>query len=111
MMADHHLTVADALRRLPGPDGERYVELFQHGTLSVEMYAPRGNDPQTPHDRDEVYVVARGSGEFVNGGTRHRFGPGDLLFVPAHLPHRFERFTDDLAVWVMFYGPVGGEVP
>jgi mannose-6-phosphate isomerase-like protein (cupin superfamily) len=111
MMADHHLTVADALRRLPGPDGERYVELFQHGTLSVEMYAPRGNDPQTPHDRDEVYVVARGSGEFVNGETRHRFGPGDLLFVPAHVPHRFERFTDDLAVWVMFYGPVGGEVP
>ena len=110
-MADHHLTVADALRRLPGPDGERYVELFQHGTLSVEMYAPRGNDPQTPHDRDEVYVVARGSGEFVNGETRHRFGPGDLLFVPAHVPHRFERFTDDLAVWVMFYGPVGGEAP
>lgn len=108
-MPDHRFTVADALARLPGPDGERYVELFGHGTLSIELYAPRGGDPQTPHTRDEVYVVAQGSGEFVNGDVRHPFGPGDLLFVPAHVPHRFEHFSDELAVWVMFYGPVGGE--
>ena len=110
-MTDYHLTIPDALARLPGPDGERYVELFTHGTLSVELYAPRGTDPQTPHTRDEVYVVVTGSGEFVNGDVRHRFGPGDLLFVPAHVTHRFENFTDDLAVWVVFYGPEGGEVP
>src|SRR4051794_28763777 len=110
-MADHRLTVADALARLPGPAGEWYVELFRHGTLSVELYAPRGNDPQTPHTRDEVYVVVTGRGEFVNDGARQRFGPGDLLFVPAQVEHRFENFTDDLAVWVVFYGPEGGEVP
>jgi hypothetical protein len=23
--------------------------------------------------------------------------------------HRFEQFSQDLAVWVMFYGPEGGE--
>jgi mannose-6-phosphate isomerase-like protein (cupin superfamily) len=110
-MAEHRLTVPDALARLPGSAGERYVELFQHGTLSVELYAPRGRDPQTPHTRDEVYVVVQGTGEFVNGDARHQFGPGDLLFVPARVPHRFEAFTDDLVVWVMFYGPEGGEVP
>jgi mannose-6-phosphate isomerase-like protein (cupin superfamily) len=110
-MADHRLTVGDALARLPGPAGERYVELFRHGTLSVELYAPRGHDPQTPHTRDEVYVVVTGRGEFVNDGARQRFGPGDLLFVPAQVEHRFENFTDDLAVWVVFYGPEGGEVP
>ena len=32
-----------------------------------------------------------------------------VLFVPAHEEHRFESFTDDLVVWVMFYGPEGGE--
>ena len=110
-MVQYRLTVPEALARLPGPAGERYVELFQHGTLSVELYAPRGTDPQTPHTRDEVYVIVSGSGEFVNDGKRERFGPGDLLFVPAHVEHRFERFTDDLAMWVVFYGPEGGEIP
>ena len=108
-MPEHRLTVPEALARLPGPAAERYVELFQHGTLSVELYAPRGSDPQTPHTRDEVYVVVQGNGQFRNGNTRHPFGPGDLLFVPAGVVHRFEDFTDDLALWVVFYGPEGGE--
>ena len=108
-MANHHLTASQGLARLPGPEGERFVELFQHGTLAVELYAPRGDDPQTPHTRDEVYVVTHGSGYFRNGSERHRFGPGDVLFVPAEVPHRFEEFSDDLAVWVFFYGPEGGE--
>jgi mannose-6-phosphate isomerase-like protein (cupin superfamily) len=108
-MSEHRLTVSEALARLPGPNGERYVELFQHGTLSVELYAPRERDPQNPHTRDEVYVVVQGSGQFRNGEVRHPFGPGDLLFVPAGVAHRFENFTDDLAVWVIFYGPEGGE--
>jgi mannose-6-phosphate isomerase-like protein (cupin superfamily) len=109
-MPQHHLTVQEGLARLPGPAGERYVELFQHGSLSVELYAPRVHDPQQPHTRDEVYVVAQGSGYFRNGETRHAFARGDLLFVPAGAVHRFEDFTDDLAVWVLFYGPEGGEV-
>jgi hypothetical protein len=29
--------------------------------------------------------------------------------VPAGMTHRFESFTDDLTVWVIFYGPQGGE--
>jgi mannose-6-phosphate isomerase-like protein (cupin superfamily) len=108
-MPEHRLTVTQALSKLPGPRGERFVELFKHGTLSVELYAPRGKDAQTPHTRDEVYVVIHGSGQFRNGETRHSFGPGDLLFVPAGVVHRFEDFTDDLAIWVIFYGPEGGE--
>jgi mannose-6-phosphate isomerase-like protein (cupin superfamily) len=105
------LTVREGLERLPGPQGERFAELFIHGTLSIEIYAPRGRDPQTPHTRDEVYVVVQGSGRFHNDGDRHPFGAGDILFVPAGVEHRFEDFTDDLVVWVIFYGPEGGEKP
>lgn len=102
-------TVAEAMGRLPGPDGERFARVLARGTMEVEVYAPRGSDPQTPHLRDEIYVVVEGSGKFVNGETRHPFGPGDVLFVPAGVEHRFEDFTDDLVVWVVFYGPEGGE--
>jgi mannose-6-phosphate isomerase-like protein (cupin superfamily) len=108
-MPNNRVTVAQGLGRLPGSQGERYVELFQHGSLSVELYAPRGTDLQTPHTRDEVYVVVEGSGTFRNGTERHRFARGDVLFVAAGVEHRFEDFTDDLAVWVFFYGPEGGE--
>ena len=109
MSKTFHLSVADALKRLEAQTGERVVELFRHGTLLVKLYAPRGHDPQTPHTRDELYVVATGTGRFWNGETREPFQPGDWLFAAAGHPHRFEDFTDDFAVWVMYYGPEGGE--
>lgn len=104
-----HLTPADFLSKLPGRNGERFVAVFKHGTLAVELYAPRGHDAQKPHARDEVYVVVSGRGDFVVEGKRQSFGPGDFLFVVAGIPHWFEKFSDDLVVWVMFYGPDGGE--
>ena len=103
------LSWRDALTKLPTPDGKRFIETFAHGTLVVELYAPRGTDPQQPHARDELYVVVSGSGTFFCGETRTRFAPGDALFVPARAVHRFEDFGDDFAAWVMFYGPDGGE--
>jgi len=108
-LAKRRAPLADALALLPGPAGERFAAVLAHGTLVVEIYAPRGRDPQQPHTRDELYVVMKGSGEFVNGESRERFAAGDVLFVPAGVPHRFENFTEDLAVWVVFYGPEGGE--
>ena len=103
-----HLDLDEALARLPA-NGERHAQLFTHGSLRVLVYAPRGHDPQTPHEQDEVYIVMRGRGVFLNDGARTPFEPGDLLFVRAGAEHRFEDFTDDLALWVVFYGPKGGE--
>jgi mannose-6-phosphate isomerase-like protein (cupin superfamily) len=95
----------------PGSGAEkRFVSLFQHGTLAVELYAPRGTDPQKPHTRDEIYVVAAGRGVFMDGESRHPVEPGTFLFVAAGRPHRFEDFSEDFAAWVFFYGPEGGEL-
>ncbi len=103
------ITLAEAVAMVPAPDGKRSAAVFEHGTLQVKLYAPRGTDAQQPHARDEAYVVARGSGWFVNGPHRHPFAPHDVLFVKAGAVHRFEAFTDDFLVWVFFYGPEGGE--
>jgi mannose-6-phosphate isomerase-like protein (cupin superfamily) len=105
-----HIRPGPALARLPTPDGKRFVTVLAHGSLTVEVYAPRGSDPQQPHTRDEAYVVIAGTGDFVLSGERSAFGPGDVLFAPAGAVHRFERFTEDFATWVFFYGPEGGEV-
>ncbi len=91
------------------PPGALSSPVFEHGSLLVKYYAPRMQDSQVPHTRDELYIVAQGSGTFLNGDARHAFAVGDALFVPAGVSHRFEDFSDDFAVWVMFYGPEGGE--
>lgn len=102
------LTPDHALKKLRASN-QLFLTLFEHGTLSVEIYQPKKTDLQQPHDRDEVYVVIAGNGVFLNDGQRSAFGPGDFLFVPAGVEHRFEDFTEDFCTWVIFYGPVGGE--
>lgn len=102
------ITLEEAAAQLPDSP-LRFVTLLRRGSLSVELYAPRGHDPQQPHKQDELYVVVAGSGEFINGDERHPFGPGDVLFVPAGVEHRFENFSADFQTWVIFYGPEGGE--
>ena len=103
------LTPTNALAALAAQPGREFTSVFRHGTLEVEVYRPDGVDRQSPHTRDEVYVVLSGSGYFVSGDTRQPFEPGEVLFVPAGVVHRFEEFTHDFATWVFFYGPEGGE--
>lgn len=108
-------TVADALAQLPLPKTDKWplgvwdVQVMAHGTMTVEIFAPKSTDFQTPHEQDELYVIVSGSGEFTSDGQPYTFAPGDVFFVPAGVEHRFTRFTDDFVTWVIFYGPRGGE--
>ena len=102
------IPLAQALAAL-SESKQLFKTFFQHGTLSIELYQPEGEDRQQPHLQDEVYVVARGEGTFLVSGIRVAFQAGDVLFAPAGAEHRFETFSDDFLVWVIFYGPEGGE--
>ena len=114
-MNPHQITVAQALSQLPSsptpkyPQGAPFVQMLSHGSMTVELYRPQGQDQQTPHAQDELYVVVAGRGEFFCAGETQDFGPGDCLFVPAGVEHRFTRFDEDFITWVIFYGPQGGE--
>ena len=91
------------------PQNRRYKDLITHGSMRVGLYALRDHDPQEPHTQDEIYIVASGSGDFVNAGETKPFRPGDIIFVKAGVEHRFENFTEDFQTWVVFWGPEGGE--
>jgi mannose-6-phosphate isomerase-like protein (cupin superfamily) len=103
------VTVAEALAQLPGLNGQSFASVFKHGTLVAEILAPPSSSPLHPHPRDEIYIVAHGSGELFRGGVSLPISPGDFLFVPAGVEHHFRNFTDDLIIWAIFYGPEGGE--
>lgn len=91
---------SEQLVGLPVP----FAVLFERGDASVELFAPRGMDTQQPHDRDEIYIIASGTGTFRRGADRAPFAPGDLLFVAAGVPHAFESFSDDFRTWVILLG-------
>jgi len=103
------VSITDAVEKLDQAHGQLFAKVMEHGTMSVEIYRPIKNDPQTPHKQDELYVVISGNGVFLNGDERATFKPGDVLFVKAGVKHRFENFTDDFMTWVIFYGREGGE--
>ena len=102
---------AEAQGRIPGPAGERATMFFQRGHLDVALSLPLRPSQQTPHAQDEIYFIVRGRGVLNHDNKREAFGPGDLLFVAAGIEHQFENITEDLALWRVFYGPHGGEVP
>ena len=97
------------------PHGTPFVPALAHGSLSVELFAPAtsqlGRDIQQPHAQDELYVVQRGTSDFWRDGSAVAVQAGDILFVPAGVPHRFENFSPDFVTWVVFYGPPHGEKP
>ncbi len=96
------LTPRVAEKKLAEAGGARFVTMFHHGPLELEYYKPLGTDKQEPHTRDEVYFVISGTGSFVIGEERQPFGPGEVLYVPKGVPHRFENFSTDFATWAIF---------
>ena len=95
------LAAALAMPRAPG----RSTEIFVDGGLEVRFAARPTNGPQVPHDRDELYFVASGTGHYRVEDRLTPAGPGDVLFCAAHVAHGFENMSDDFHVWVLFYGP------
>ena len=103
------MTPEKALESVRTSEDGLYGVLLEHGTMELGYYKPAGSDDQKPHEQDEIYIVHTGTGVFQLGDEHIEFGPGDALFVPAEVEHRFIEFSDDFATWVIFWGPPGGE--
>jgi mannose-6-phosphate isomerase-like protein (cupin superfamily) len=88
---------------------ERYLEFLRVPALSVGLYVlPAGGvDGQQPHTEDEVYYVAGGRGAFRCGEEDRPVAAGSLLYVPAHVEHRFHSIAEELVILV-FFAPAEG---
>jgi len=66
-------SVIKALQKLSDKEGETFIKVLAHGSMSVEIYRPVNIDPQTPHTQDELYVIISGSGHFYMNGNISAF--------------------------------------
>ncbi len=98
-----HVALAKALASRPSPNNLA-AEIMRHEGLDLEFYSPHLVDLQQPHERDELYVIARGTGVLEVEQERFPFVEGDVLYVPALAEHRFTTFSRDFGAWVIFFG-------
>jgi len=101
---DETIPTLDRLVALAQDTSNGYHEFLRVPSMSCGVYVlPAGaKDRQSPHREDEVYYVVRGRGRFVQGSLDRPVGPGDTLFVPAQVEHRFHTIEDELVVLVVF---------
>ena len=101
---NYHISIEAAEKALAGfPDSDILFTLMEYKKTYAEIYAPIKIDHQLSHEQDEFYVIISGTGTFFCDGKRRPFQPGDLIFVPIGVEHRFEDFSDDFKTWVIFY--------
>jgi mannose-6-phosphate isomerase-like protein (cupin superfamily) len=94
------------------PDGTEPNDWIVHlnsDDLSLGTYSipAGGQDDQTPHTEDEIYVVRSGRATLVTACGIADVGPGSVVFVPAGERHKFTEISEDLALIVVFAPPYG----
>lgn len=48
-----HISLNEALKMGPVPEGNLAIPVFSHGSMDAELYTPKEIDPQTPHNMSE----------------------------------------------------------
>jgi mannose-6-phosphate isomerase-like protein (cupin superfamily) len=94
------------------PDGAGPNDWIVHlnsDNLSLGTYSipAGGEDDQTPHTEDEIYLVRSGRATLVTTSGIVDVEPGSVVFVPAGEPHKFTEISEDLALVVVFAPPYG----
>ena len=66
--------------------------------MSAGIYVlPAGSiDAQSPHRQDELYYVVKGRARMRAGAEDRSLEPGRIVFVAAHVEHRFYDIEEEL---------------
>jgi len=65
----------------------RTIDQTTGGTLTVFAFAEGQNLSEHSAPFDAIVNVLDGEGEFIVGGTAHRVSAGQILRMPANIPH------------------------
>ena len=85
-------------------NGRLYHEFLSVPALSAGLYRlpAGGQDPQQPHNEDELYYIINGKGMIHVDGEDRPVIPGTTIYVGANIVHYFHTITEDLTILVFF---------
>ena len=94
----------EAVKSAHAAGGEMWQEFLRVPALSMGLYVipAGGDDPQSPHNEDEVYYVVSGLGTLTAGNQEFEARVGSILYVAKNVPHKFHEVTEELRVLVFF---------
>ncbi len=99
MQTSRVIHLAEVQAGVPFPADERSINFLRSVDVKQQLPIP---------SNDEVYIVISGRGFLVHGEKLESFETGDCLCIAAGTEHRFQDFSEDLAVWaVVIYAPSG----
>jgi mannose-6-phosphate isomerase-like protein (cupin superfamily) len=84
--------------------GDAYLEFLRVASMSAGIYVLSAGsvDAQSPHRQDELYYVVRGKARMRAGAEDRALESGSLVFVAAHIEHRFYDIQEELTLLVFF---------
>src|SRR5690606_39975544 len=74
-----------------------YLQFLRERNMSVGLYAldAGAQDPQQPHQQDEVYFVVSGRATITVGTETTEVARGSVVYVPAGVPHKFHHIRSE----------------
>ncbi len=71
-------------------------------TIIVQTYAPGGrHDPHSHEDKEQAFLVLKGSGRMIINGQPHPIREGSIVYVPPKTEHSTENDSDDELVMAL----------
>ncbi len=93
-MAILHST--DIVPQTTAPGRTRYLVSTEHLMMvAVDFHDGPAKEPDPPHTHphEQVSYVAEGEVLFFLDGQPSRMGPGDMVSIPANVPHCIQTLT------------------
>jgi mannose-6-phosphate isomerase-like protein (cupin superfamily) len=84
--------------------GRLYQEFLRVPSISAGLYVLEAGaeDPQSPHQQDEIYYVIAGRAQIRVAGEDRAVQAGSVVFVAKHVEHRFHSIEQRLELLVAF---------
>lgn len=101
--ASHLFQMSDLLKQ-QADKGAAWLPFLEESSMQCGIYVlpEDGIDGQTPHGLDEVYYVLEGKGRITIADRTMEIEAGSLVYVRAHVMHKFHDIEEQLKTLVFF---------